>query len=385
MNATLPSFSLLLFCLLASPATTAQNLLANGDFEQVNSCHQYKEPCSPKAWRSCGSKLFGFHKTTAYQRHISLLLFNQAKAEERKYAQTELLCPLEEGKAYELRLQVKTDLFRLGHIGALFVDKHLFSKKRIDKDSGSTHLELTIPESLREETWTELSVTFTAQGNERVLILGNFLPDAQTQITPINARQYKKYLKSYRPRKRVQYAIDQVSLRPLDVTVNCDDLAAAIRRVSLDSVRHSFTQITPPPPATPAPAAQPMDSSLAMRPPSSPPLSDKIILQNLEFDSNQAKLRDSSCEELDKVLGWMQRNPNLKAVITGFTDDIGSSRDNMELSMRRAEAVANYLVNKGIARFRLRPRGQGENLPLARNDNETGRQQNRRVEIIFSR
>ena len=72
-------------------------------------------------------------------------------------------------------------------------------------------------------------------------------------------------------------------------------------------------------------------------------------------------------------------------VITGHTDNVGSQKYNQELSLKRAQAVKNWLVEKGIASKRMRTVGRGMNEPVASNDTEEGRLQNRRMEFYVEK
>lgn len=71
-------------------------------------------------------------------------------------------------------------------------------------------------------------------------------------------------------------------------------------------------------------------------------------------------------------------------MIEGHTDNVGSEESNLDLSQRRADSVRSYLIRRGIGAARLSTSGLGEGSPIADNDSVTGRQQNRRVEVIIS-
>jgi outer membrane protein OmpA-like peptidoglycan-associated protein/tetratricopeptide (TPR) repeat protein len=104
------------------------------------------------------------------------------------------------------------------------------------------------------------------------------------------------------------------------------------------------------------------------------------ILNNIFFQSNAYQLDDKSKVELDKLTGFLTQNPGLKIEISGHTDDVGSDKENMELSRRRALSVREYLVTSGIDSQRLKAIGNGETKPVAPNDSDINRQKNRRIE-----
>ncbi|MBN2892098.1 MAG: OmpA family protein [Bacteroidales bacterium] len=104
-------------------------------------------------------------------------------------------------------------------------------------------------------------------------------------------------------------------------------------------------------------------------------------LSNIFFDFASSNLKDASVPELDRVVQFMKDNPNMKIEISGHTDNIGNYDDNMRLSQQRAEAVAQYISNKGIPKERIIAKGYGFEKPVATNNTPEGRQQNRRVEF----
>jgi outer membrane protein OmpA-like peptidoglycan-associated protein len=106
-----------------------------------------------------------------------------------------------------------------------------------------------------------------------------------------------------------------------------------------------------------------------------------IRLNNVFFDTGKADLRPESKTELDRLHELLQANPGLRIQIEGHTDNVGSDADNLALSQNRCNSVVAYLVAKGIAPARLQAKGFGEARPIAPNDTDSGRQQNRRVEF----
>lgn len=107
----------------------------------------------------------------------------------------------------------------------------------------------------------------------------------------------------------------------------------------------------------------------------------RIILRNIFFDFDKATLKKESTAELEKLLEIMNQVPSLRIEISGHTDNKGSAEYNKKLSERRAKAVVDYLVAKGISSNRLNYAGYGMDRSLVSNDDETGRQLNRRTEF----
>ena len=105
------------------------------------------------------------------------------------------------------------------------------------------------------------------------------------------------------------------------------------------------------------------------------------IKQKIFFDFGKSTIKSSSNEVLDQVYSVLKSNPQTNVRIEGHTDNIGTPKYNMELSQKRAEAVRNYLIDKGIPHYRLTAKGYGRTLPIADNSKEAGRARNRRVEF----
>ncbi len=111
-------------------------------------------------------------------------------------------------------------------------------------------------------------------------------------------------------------------------------------------------------------------------------LKEPVVLRNVFFDSGSAELREESHYELDRLARLLKENYQLKIEIRGHTDEVGTEADNLALSQRRAKAVVEYLLAKGIDPSRLSSRGFGESQPVADNDTPEGRQLNRRTEFV---
>ena len=126
----------------------------------------------------------------------------------------------------------------------------------------------------------------------------------------------------------------------------------------------------PPPKAVPAPAPPPAPAKIAYI-----EISDRI-----QFEPGRAVLLEPSKKVLDEVVKTMGEHADLELVeVEGHTDWLGTEAQNLELSQRRAEAVRDYLVSKGVTSARLSPHGYGENKPIADNTTNEGRLANRRV------
>jgi len=102
---------------------------------------------------------------------------------------------------------------------------------------------------------------------------------------------------------------------------------------------------------------------------------------DVTFDTNSTVVRPGLYSELNRVAGVLSQYPQTLVRVEGHTDSVGTNEYNQDLSVRRAMAVKNLLVQRGVADSRIDSVGYGETMPVATNDTEAGRQRNRRVEI----
>jgi OOP family OmpA-OmpF porin len=133
----------------------------------------------------------------------------------------------------------------------------------------------------------------------------------------------------------------------------------------------------PPPPPAPAPVAPPPP------PPAPPaPVSEKVTFAaDTFFDFDKAVLKPEGKAKLDDLVS-KTGGINLEVIIAvGHTDSVGTDGYNQKLSVKRSDAVKNYLVSKGIEKNRVYTEGKGEKSPVADNKTSQGRAKNRRVEI----
>jgi outer membrane protein OmpA-like peptidoglycan-associated protein len=107
----------------------------------------------------------------------------------------------------------------------------------------------------------------------------------------------------------------------------------------------------------------------------------ELILRNISFEKNSYLIGSDSFTELEQLTQLMKENTTIKIEIAGHTDNEGKKADNLLLSQKRAKAVVEYLIGKGISAERLTFGGYGDTKPIATNDTEQGKSLNRRTEI----
>lgn len=113
------------------------------------------------------------------------------------------------------------------------------------------------------------------------------------------------------------------------------------------------------------------------------PLPMVIEVTDVLFEFDKWVIKEPFLPELDRWVTYFKDNPQVTAHIYGHTDSTGPATYNQKLSEKRAQAVINYLIEKGIKPGRLTAKGFGESQPAVQNDTQEGRQKNRRVEVSF--
>lgn len=109
-----------------------------------------------------------------------------------------------------------------------------------------------------------------------------------------------------------------------------------------------------------------------------------LTLGNILFEFDKATIKSGADRTLERVAEFLNEYPDRKVRVEGFTDDVGSDGYNQDLSERRARAIQTRLGELGVEKNRISTRGYGEEHPVADNDSEAGRLQNRRVEIVIA-
>lgn len=131
-------------------------------------------------------------------------------------------------------------------------------------------------------------------------------------------------------------------------------------------------------PVEEAPAAPPPPPPTAAAP---APAKRRIVLRGVHFDFNAASLRPDARAVLDEAASTLREAASVRVAVEGHTDGVGSDAYNLRLSERRAQTVGDELTRQGIDAGRIAIAGLGETKPVASNDTEEGRAQNRRVEL----
>ena len=109
-----------------------------------------------------------------------------------------------------------------------------------------------------------------------------------------------------------------------------------------------------------------------------------VNMSDVLFDTGKHSLRPLAREKLAKVAGIVSGHPGLRLAVEGHTDSVGGDEYNQRLSEQRGGSVRDYLMQEGMPASSVTAKGFGKTQPVASNDTASGRQQNRRVEIVIS-
>lgn len=150
-----------------------------------------------------------------------------------------------------------------------------------------------------------------------------------------------------------------------------------LKSILLSPVKVETTPAVAAAPA-PVPAAAKVDETMF----ENLKVGEAVRLDNVYFNQSSYILRTESYPQLDKLVKTLQVNAKLKVEIAGHTDNVGDARLNQYLSENRARVISSYLAGKGIVKDRLVPKGYGQTKPVAANDTEENKAQNRRVEFV---
>jgi OOP family OmpA-OmpF porin len=158
-------------------------------------------------------------------------------------------------------------------------------------------------------------------------------------------------------------------------------MAGCAPRMWSDDAGFAIVGTAPAPEAAPAPAEPEPEKRVEVR-------DNKIVInEKVQFELDSAKILEVSHSLLNEVADVIKKNPQIKEILVeGHASSEGSDSHNLSLSDRRANAVMKYLTGKaGIDKKMLKAKGYGETKPIASNDTEDGREQNRRVEFTITK
>ncbi|MDX1903944.1 MAG: OmpA family protein [Thermonemataceae bacterium] len=384
-------FTIFFYYLFILPLTlSAQNLIPNGGFEEYGRCPkelgsvrignlkywQANPPdCTPDFFHECSQEFgkqnpCGNLKAQEGKGYLGLIVRVGASPEQntdelfyREHIQTKLLSPLKARNRYIFRMYVSLSEFSyyaMSKIGVLFSQNPVLVG---DKHNFSPQIESSFIDI--QKNWVLITDTIIADGNEQYITIGDFSSFSKKDIRKIaENKNYEKYFSCF----RAYYFFDNLSLTWLDALP--EPILANAPMPPFKAEAPTFTGWEKPWQLEP--------TEFGYLKPNEP-----IILKNVLFEFGKATLLDKSKVELDKLFRLLKEYQELKIVISGHTDEIGSAEKNIKLSEQRAKAVYEYLITKGILADRLFFGGYGSTKPIESNQSEVGRKKNRRVEFFI--
>lgn len=356
--------SLLIVVLAIFNECYSQNLIPNGTFNDVNICTEYSAPCAPSAWKTTSPLLAQFQNTDSIDHYMGITVYNTSAKNIRKYLQGQLLCRLIKDKIYKFSIRVKPDKVVIESLGVLFMDTTLFYDKDIlikQKPSIVINLKNISMVRMKRREWVKIDLEYKATGKEKYIIIGNFQSDVEQRKTFLSPP--KSYTDYY-------YNIDDISLTPKDPTELCPEYEKLKEELYNLKKRHTLHKKNIFPPI--------MDDDLEKR-----IEVDTIRLSIFLFEFNSAIFDQIQKMRLDSTLHKISKEDVEKVEILGFTDSIGSEAYNLELSIKRAEAIKQVFNEFGYPDKKTEIKGFGEYHPAAPNSDENGRKKNRRAELIL--
>ena len=360
---------LLLLCLsiCSSYFIFGQNLVPNGDFERLIGCPKSLSELNVYNWNNTVAEstadLFSNCTHSESLANPSILHLKPYEGSTylglkpaingsgyREYISCKLKSKLKNGKTYRVKIAVAIPdecSFRVNHIDFLFSTMPLTGTFPEDPliDVPSVSFSLKNIDTLSK--WKVYETTYSAEGDESYLCIGNFLKMKKSDLVKI-----KKKDKYYH-----------------QLFENC-------AYVCIDAIE--VIDVNEPPPIDTK-----IESVKATVEPVIKTILEPIVLDNLLFETASARLKEDEIPDLDNIVTYLKNRPELKAFIEGHTDNIGSDNSNLILSNDRAQSVLQYLANKGIDINRLSEKGFGAFQPIADNSTSEGRAKNRRVVIRF--
>jgi outer membrane protein OmpA-like peptidoglycan-associated protein len=389
MKLTLATLIFLIFFI--SNDLYAQNLVVNPGFESLNSrtrgltyCHYTGSPghfnfnllgwntfrgitpdliVNPDTLTGCY-----YPKPRTGNNMLGLILYHPKEdtdyeSDYHEIVQGKLKKPLKKGETYEVSLWFTQDdelgkqhlrevyykntpVFSVAsnNLGILFTDIAGSESENIQESIKTFGMK---PQLVFEEIlisgkgeWVQLKATFVARAAYKYFMIGNFSTDFRTSVQPDNFEEIypaqpgeKDFFQ--KPKRIAYYCIDDISVA---VAGSIPNIEEALEKAKV------------------------------------------YTFKNVNFENGKSVLLPAAKEELEQLALWLNKYPEKRIEISGHTDNVGSPEANQVLSEKRAQAVFDYLINKGNQETQLQFKGYGENKPKTTNETVKGRQINRRVE-----
>ena len=339
----------------------AQNLFANADFEQLNNCTEYHQDCAPEAWfyiKPSATPLFTpnvIPKPFSGKDLLILPIENiYSFHKKRQFVYTMLCCPLQKGKKYKLAFYVNTGGLPFYGIDFYF-RKDEFTSDNFFADSVKASIHISLADNVNVLSgWNYVEKDYTATGDEKFCLVGN-LDKAKYNFSP-----YQRMNKG----GDVFYFIDDIVIQPIIPQPFCADYKINVDKLYNQNVRHTELVL--------------VDDKNEI-------VTDTISVPAVFFETDKSILKPVFKKLLDSLVLNLKTKKVINITVEGHTDSKGTLKRNTILSAQRASAVRNYVINKlPDLNEIIFAYGKASAFPVADNDTEKGREQNRRVKIILA-
>lgn len=350
---------------------SAQELILNGGFEDINTCTEFKIECSAEAWISNINPFAHFFRMPGRAHKGANCMSVQAghfeRGDQRSFIRTILPCGLRKGARYQLDFYIKSWHDVLDSTGILFTAADpLFDKEAFSHKIPSFYLKDNIrPQPINNDSaWRKVRLTYTADGSEQYLLFGYFAKEDffDERVSPLENRFYIFF--------------DDISMVAMDPAEEiCRGWLKSKEDIYDENERHDMLQRkikhyrdNPPPPRE-------ISRMRTVH-------IDTLVLPDILFQSGKAQLQPQSFIMLDSFVRRMKKTAVDSVVVQGHTDNVGTAELNEKLSFDRAMAVRKYLESKTGYR-NIIARGLSFLQPVADNNTPEGKQRNRRVEVLL--
>lgn len=355
--------------LLLAFKSSAQNLLINGDFEEENICSEYKVNCAPEAWL-CTVPTFPYYikdAVKAYHGQHAIAIGHDTKPYYRTYVRSRLLCKLQRGNIYQFQFFIKSVHPFLDSIGVFFsTSDFLFEKQLPYKIKPSLYVVNAQQRPINSKSdWQKVSLLYEATGEENFVTIGNFKRSDLRGPTGIDDE------------KNFIIFVDDIVLTPKNPNeILYRDWMKIKDEIYAQDERHEYQEQYVKEGKRALPKVKPLTSTITLK-------VDTLIVPEVLFPSNSYTITKYTVNILDSFCRDIQRLNLDSVIVNGHTDSRGTSAANKELSWRRASTVGAYL--QSVLQISIMSRGLGSERPIADNRTSSGRQKNRRVEILLYR
>jgi len=309
----------------------------------------YFNECSEKV--GVPENTFGTEEAKDGTSYIGLVSFSPSRRNYREYMQSKLNEPLSKKKLYCVEFYVS-----LADNSQFFIDGlgiH-FSKGKVKSQNDRfipVEAQINNPSKNyldNSNGWTLLSDVYEAKGGEQFITIGNFLRDSDLKIRQRNLESLKNTNHDY-----AYYYIDALNIKPINSKEECSCTFDLAEKELADTSNYTNEKFK------------------------------NVRIETVLFDFDDTEISRQEQERLNEVINLMKDNPYIMLEVVGHADLIGNDEYNKSLSARRAEAVMNFLKDRGIGKDRIKINYFGSSKPIASNNTNEGRAKNRRVEFLI--